>query len=87
MTNSFHGTAFSINFGKQFYTIIPNGKSNNSRQKSILKLMGCEERLLVEGDEFPDDSELRVDNAPINRILEQERMKSIKFLNEAIHGK
>ncbi len=87
VTNSFHGTAFSINFGKQFYTIIPNGKSNNSRQKSILKLMGCEERLLVEGDEFPDDSELRVDNAPINRILEQERMKSIKFLNEAIHGK
>ena len=53
----------------------------------MLKLMGCEERLLVEGDEFPDDSELRVDNAPINRILEQERMKSIKFLNEAIHGK
>ena len=64
VTNSFHGTAFSINFGKQFYTIIPNGKSNNSRQKSILKLLGCEERMLVEHSPMPEIKTL--DTARVN---------------------
>ena len=82
VTNSFHGTAFSINFGKQFYTVIPVGKSNNSRQKSILKLMGCEERMLLEGSDMPEISQLNTCRM-ISR-LKEERQKSIDFLKHAI---
>lgn len=82
VTNSFHGTAFSVNFGKQFYTVIPLGKSNNSRQKSILKLMGCEERMLTEGSEMPAIE--RLDTNRIVKRLEEERQKSIYFLKNAI---
>ena len=82
VTNSFHGTAFSVNFGKQFYTVIPLGKSNNSRQKSILKLMGCEERMLTEGSEMPAIESLGTDR--IVKRLEEERQKSINFLKNAI---
>lgn len=84
VTNSFHGTAFSINFGKQFYTIIPNGKSNNSRQKSILKLMGCEERMLVEGSPMPEIKTL--DTAKVGENLQREREKSMNYLKNAIDG-
>lgn len=85
VTNSFHGTAFSINFGKQFYTIIPNAKSNNSRQKSILKLMGCEERMLVEHSPMPEIKTL--DTARVNENLQREREKSMNYLKNAIDGK
>lgn len=82
VTNSFHGTAFSVNFGKQFYTVIPLGKSNNSRQKSILKLMGCEDRMLTEGREMPAIERLDTDRILVR--LKEERQKSINFLKNAI---
>lgn len=87
ITNSFHGTAFSINFQRPFYTVLPLRKQNNSRQRSLLELFGLTSRLLVEGDGFPKNAELTVDYTSVNKILEQERMKSVQFLKEAIHGK
>ncbi len=84
VTNSFHGTAFSLNFGKQFYTIIPLKKSNNSRQKSILKLIGCENRLLMENSPLPELNDY--DIVKVRLILNQEREKSKNFLKNAIDG-
>lgn len=84
ITNSFHGTAFSLNFGKQFYTIIPDGKSNNSRQKSILRLMDAEDRILKENAPFPDIKP--VDSGKVEIILQKERKKSMLFLKYAIDG-
>lgn len=82
VTNSFHGTAFSLNFGKQFYTVIPKGKSNNSRQKSILKLTGCEDRMLIEDADFP---EIKLfDTTAMTTVLNKERQNSIIFLRHAI---
>lgn len=87
ITNSFHGTAFSVNFQRPFYTVLPLRKQNNSRQRSLLELLGLTKRLLVEGDDFPENVELMIDYKPINKILEIERAKSTQFLKEAIHGK
>lgn len=85
VTNSFHGTAFCINFGKQFYTVIPGGASNNSRQKSILKLFGCENRMIVDGSALPDVSE--IDVTKTMETLNEERTKSLNYLKNAIDGK
>lgn len=87
ITNSFHGTAFSINFSRPFYTILPLRKQNNSRQRSLLELFGLTKRLLVEGDDFPEENDLTIDYTNVNEILELERKKSIHFLKDAIDGK
>lgn len=83
VTNSFHGAAFSINFNKQFYVITPARKTNNSRQRSILKLFNIENRLLEENSPLPEIIDISYQN--VNNILFSEREKSIKFLTEAIN--
>jgi len=46
LTNSFHGTAFAINFEIPFYTIYSTQKANNSRQIGLLEKMNLSERLI-----------------------------------------
>lgn len=84
VTNSFHGTAFSLNFNKNFYTVVPRRKDNNSRQRSILQLCGLEHRLLTEGSDYPEKIQ-DIDYNTVNGIIKEERDKSIKFLTDAIN--
>lgn len=86
ITNSFHGTAFSINFQKNFYVVIPKRKQNNSRQQSLLHLVELDNRLLVEGSPYPDQRNFTVDYKHVLPVLEIEREKSFRFLNDAING-
>ena len=86
VTNSFHGTAFAINFGRQFYTVLPKRKSNNGRQRSLLDLFGLIDRLLVEGDSLPDEVPT-IDYKRVGAILESECAKSLDFLKKAVDGK
>lgn len=86
ITNSFHGTAFSINFNRDFYTVLPMRKRNNSRQQSLLRLFGLTERLLAEGSPIPDISSSAIDYKATNQRLSEERDKSVNFLKRAIDG-
>jgi hypothetical protein len=85
LTNSFHGTAFSINFNIPFYTIPRKNKKNNSRITSILKLSNLESRLLYDGDPIPTDFEPSNYFQGVNEILENLRMHSMDFLNKSIN--
>ena len=82
ITNSFHGTAFSINLERDFYTVTPLRKQNNSRQQSLLKLFHLENRLLVEGVKFPLMENMHIDYMPVLQRLSEERKKSIQFLTD-----
>ena len=84
ITNSFHGTAFSINFGKEFYTVTPARKHNNSRQRSILELFKLQDRLTAENTPIENISIGSIDYAAVSTILENERKKSIDFITNAI---
>lgn len=86
VTNSFHGTAFSLNMNKDFYVVTPARKQNNSRQKSLLKLVDLEDRLLVEGAPMPSQGKLHVDYEHVNSLLDVEREKSKNYLRKAIDG-
>lgn len=86
ITNSFHGTAFSINMNKNFYVITPSRKNNNSRQKSILKLFGLENRLLIEDSPMPSEDIYDIDFVPVNQKLEEQRILSKKYLKDNIDG-
>lgn len=85
VTNSFHGTAFSINFEKLFYTVIPDRKNNNSRQLSLLEMVGLKNRMIVENGCYPDlDS--TIDYLQVAKKLTKEREQSISYLKKAIDG-
>lgn len=81
ITNSFHGTAFSINLNRQFYTYMPS--SFSTRITSIVELCGLQRRILdsVVTDEWKFDI---IDYAPINNILDAERNNSFTCLSNAI---
>ncbi len=84
ITNSFHGTAFAINFSKPFYTVAPTHKTNNSRQQSLLDLLGLEKRLLKQTNRFPNANNLQLNFTNVNVFLNKEREKSIDYLINAI---
>ena len=85
LTNSFHGTAFSINFNKNFYTVVSAHKDNNSRQQSLLALLGLENRILREGAIYPMVEDIFIDYMEPNKKLKAERTLSEQFINNAIN--
>ncbi len=81
VTNSFHGTAFSLNFNKNFYLeYLPAGWSVNSRLKNISQMFGIQERII--GEKAFKKGEIDYDNA--NAVLEKEREKSLGYLRSIL---
>lgn len=81
LTNSFHGTAFSINLNKQFLVYLPSGFG--TRIMSILSLAKLGHRLMT-GDEEEIPYKELIDYSVTNEILEMERTKAMDFLNKAL---
>jgi hypothetical protein len=86
LTNSFHGTAFSVNFNKPFYTILPKHKPNNSRLQDFLSSLKLDDRLLLEGAVFPEKSKPILDFMEANQLLNMQKIQSINYLLQAING-
>ena len=88
VTDSFHGTAFSINFNIPFTTLVNPNSMMNSRVLSILKIMNLESRIVydtLKGDLKPND--IVLDFTETNRILKQWKEKSLNFLLQALNSK
>lgn len=85
LTNSFHGTAFSVNFRKPFYTILPQHKPNNSRQEGLLSSMGLKKRIIHEGARFPRSIDYFPDFTEAISQLKIQREHSIHYLKDAIN--
>lgn len=80
ITNSFHGTAFSINLNKQFSVFMPSHFS--TRIDNILQKCNLKERLLT-GHESIDFWNQTIDYATPNTILDGLRGESISFLQQS----
>ena len=79
VTNSFHGTAFSLNYEKKFFVDISDNLSTlSSRITRILSLTGQENRLIGHGAEEAIDTE--IDYAPVRAALGREREQSRAYL-------
>lgn len=85
VTNSFHGTVFSINFSKSFYSVIKSQHSTNSRLTSILKKLNLENRILPVGSPLPKISD--VDYTIPAEKLKEERYHSIEYIKKALFEK
>lgn len=85
VTDSFHGTAFSINFNIPFTTLVNPNSMMNSRVLSILKITNLESRIIYDtlsGNLMPDSIE--VDFTECNEILNKWKKKSLNFLLDAL---
>lgn len=83
VTNSFHGTCFSILFGKDFWTCPV--RENNHRILSLLRLFGLQRRYVPEG-ELPDWNEPSVNYADAGELINEAVGSSKDFLENAIRG-
>jgi len=84
VTDSFHGTVFSIIFNKPFI-LIGNVERGMSRFTSLLKLFGLEDRLILSLNELTlEKINNPIDFSQVNRIWDQERLHSLDFLNKAL---
>ncbi len=82
VVSSFHGTAFSINFNKQFVSVNPD--KFNSRVLSLLKMCGIEERIITTIEEIESLIKRPIDYSLINPILSRKRRESDLYLDRAL---
>ncbi len=83
VTNSFHGTIFSIIFGKEFYTI--TRLNRNSRMENILEIVDMRDRLLDKVEDM--DNVKSQDYKKAYERLENEAKKSKEFLINSLEVK
>lgn len=78
-TNSFHGTAFSILFNKKFTCYMRESKNArmNNRVLTLLNKMALTDRI-------NKISENDINYVEINKIIQQEREKGIKYLSDEL---
>lgn len=83
VTNSFHGTAFSVNFNKDFISVIK--RNSPQRAQTLLKNVGLSDRLLTDISQVDGLSE-RIDWATANTKLNALRKDSTDYLINAIEN-
>lgn len=82
ITNSFHGTIFSINFEKQFLSYPTT--ENNARFDSVFQMFDLQERNLrkYSGEKYKELSD--IDYARVSRVLKEKREESYVYLKRAL---
>ena len=80
ITDSFHGTAFSINYNKDFFVFL-NEKRGNSRFDSLLNLFNLKDRVVTSvNPEKP-----LVNWTEVNQLLNSERERCEKWLTATLN--
>lgn len=80
ITNSFHGTAFSINFKTPFISLMPEYFS--TRLQSLLELTNFTNRIWNEKFNYSDV--MNIDFKESHNILMKERIKANKFIDKIL---
>lgn len=80
ITNSFHGTAFSIIFKKQFLTCVAEG--SNQRLTSILEMCGLGDRQISAGTDTSRFSNIEYDS--VHGKLDEFVLQSKEYINNII---
>lgn len=82
VTNSFHGTAFSVNFCTPFYTVLNSKRGSNARITSLLNSVNLMGRIVYEGDKLPFFS--FYDANYVQKHIEMLRKDSTSYLEKAL---
>lgn len=84
-TDSFHGTAFSINLNKPFFSLTP-GKEGDVRKREITDTLGVGDRIISQHSQVEEimDWELDYTTRITNQKLEELRKEGLDYLQRAI---
>ena len=82
ITNSFHGTTYSINFSKQFLVYPTTDK--NARFDSILQMFHLEDRNIRQLNVNQVDEIKEIDYSLVQNELNNQRKKSFQYLIDAL---
>jgi len=80
ITDSYHGTILSINFGKDFYSICKSGGSH-FRKVDALEALGIPERCISSLSEIPHSA---IDYSAVSKNVEAFRALGIEYLKKAL---
>lgn len=83
ITDSFHGTVFSIIFNKPFW-VIYNTHRGNSRFDSLLNLFGLSDRIIDLNDYSEVNFNKSIDWNRINTIRQEKKKDSIEFIKNSL---
>ena len=83
VSNSFHGTVFSIIFHKDFF-VVPH-MNTGSRMIDFLKKLNLENRIVYKVDDLKIGQSIeKIDYDNVDKIIEKQRTKSKLFLDSAL---
>ena len=80
VTDTFHGSVFSIKFNKKFCTIVR--EMNNQKLTYLLKQFGLEGRIITDQNRLEKIVEAEIDYRSVNEKIAFETAKSIAYLKE-----
>lgn len=86
VTDSFHGTAFSINFNIPFTTLLNPSSNMNSRVLSILEITGLKNRIIYDDGSKTLPKNLVINYREVNEIINKWRKKSQDFITTSINN-
>lgn len=89
ITDSFHATAFSLNFNTPFYTMLRNDENDkinmNSRIYSILEIVGLTDRI-IDSKTALENLNYSIDFKEANSRLQKRREQDRKFFSDSLEG-
>lgn len=87
ITDTFHGSVFSIKFNRQFAVLLRKGNGkvygNNEKLFDLLRRFGVEDQV-VNGRKIDDVIFNKIDYKSINEQIKRERENSLNYLKKAI---
>lgn len=88
LTDSFHGTIFSLLYHKPFFTFSrfesSNKISTNSRIESLLKMVRIDGRYIKATESIDDCLKRNVDFETVDCLINNFQKKSLNYIKEAI---
>jgi hypothetical protein len=87
ITNSFHGTVFSVNFNIPFYSVLNKLRTNNSRIIDFLNLINLPNRVFWEGEFFVFENLEKIDFKISEKLLNENRLESLNFIIKSCETK
>ncbi len=88
ITDTFHGTVFSIKYNKQFVSIVRKGTEenygNSAKLEDLLNTFGLEDRELKNLDDIEKKLLTKINYEPINEKIVFEKKKSIGYLKQFV---
>ena len=85
VTDSFHVTAFSTNFQKDFISVIPT-QQFGGRIYDLLTLTGLKARAIWQFDDFPPLDNI-IDWQYVERVYDMERKTTTRFFEKMLKDK